>query len=220
LFCMIRRVVPVREVATALFTGRIFRMKDEVPEDVTWFIGSMEVGEKRLSVGHSLPADNDYFALRQPKFEIVNPPPTTVRIETEIVHVHSDPSQGPILRDGTIARDPLPSEPPIYGKDGGGRDRSFSLSPIDSTRRFPPIPRPPQPAVLPTVNERWETPPPPYRPDASTNIKEYSVSRAVPSHSHAESFDSVASEGSWMSGSTLLGGKGDVKYDDGSREKN
>lgn len=72
LFCTIRRVIPVKEVAKEFFTGQIFRTQEESPGDTAWCIGSLETGEKCISDDKlSLPVNDDYSALRQPKFEIV-----------------------------------------------------------------------------------------------------------------------------------------------------
>ena len=61
----------------ALFTDNIFRSREVSPTDTTTrCTGSMEAGEKeRAPADLSPPTDDDYFVLRQPKFEIVTPPP-------------------------------------------------------------------------------------------------------------------------------------------------
>jgi len=211
LFCTIRRVIPIREVATALFTGKVFRAQEKSSTETTWCIGSLETGEKRAPTNRSLPTTNDYFVLRQPKFDIVTPPPAvlpdqtptpvtvkipqlTPTIRTEDV-AHADSPQPPIHRTRPIPRKPLPREPSIYSDDGEGS--SFSRN--GSVRRLPPIPRGPRP--LPSVVEKPETPPPLHH-RAMTCSRQNSVAS---SHSHSASLNSVASDTSSMSGSTLFG---------------
>lgn len=174
----------------------------------------MEAGEKRISADLPLPANIDYFVLRQPEFEIDTPPPPavlpahtvpSVTVQTtqlaptfraEVV-VHADPPQRPIPRTRSISR-PLPREPSICSDDVEGSDRSSSFSRQSSIRRLPSIPRGPRSAALPSVIEKRETPPPPYLP-AVAHSRRYSVSGPTPSHSHSSSIDSVASD---ISGST------------------
>ena len=216
LFCTIRRVIPVREVAAALFTGKIFRAQEKSSAETTWCIGSMETGEKRIPADLSLPTSDDYFVLRQPKFEIVTPPPAvlpaytvpsvtaqitqlTPTFRTEVV-VHADSPQPPIPRTRSNSR-PLPREPSICSDGGEGYDRSSSFSRQSLVRRLPPIPRGPQSTTLPSVIEKKETPPPPYLP-AIAHGRQYSVSSSAPSHNHSSSLDSVTSD---ISGSTLFG---------------
>jgi hypothetical protein len=208
LFCTIRRVIPVKEVAAALFTGKIFRAQEKSSGETTWCIGSMEAGEKRTSADLSLPTSNDHFVLRQPKFEIITPPPAvhcahTIQpvpvIRTEAVF-HADAPQSPVSGATSISR-PLPREPSICSDDGEGCDRSSSFSRQSSIRRLPPVPHGPQSTVLPSVIEKRETPPPPYLP-AKAHSRQHVGSSSAPSHSRSPSRDSVASD---MSGSTLFG---------------
>lgn len=231
LFCVIRRVIPVKEVAKALFTGQIFRTQENSPTDSTWFIGTMEIMEDGISDDLSLPIDDDHFVFRQPKSEILTLPPPAVlpikfvtptaskqmarppiTISTEAVFYLDPRSPPPKVK--LIPRKPSPRES-VYSGDGKGRDRSSSISRQGSTRKLPPIPQGPRAAALPSVVQRQETPPPPYRPTTAHNNKS-SVSRSVPSHSHSNSLDSIASDSSLISGSTLLGstGKGSIKDDD------
>ena len=175
------------------------------------------------------PANDDYFILRQPKFEIITPPqavlpdhaipPVTVQttrltptIRTEVV-VHADSPQYPIPRTRLNLR-PLPREPSTYS-DGEGYGRSSSFSRPSSMRRLPPVPRGPRPTVLPSVVEERGNLPPPY-PPVTAHYSRYSVSSSVPSHSYSTSIDSTASGPSLMSGSALLGStsKGSLKLKD------
>lgn len=214
LFCTIRRVIPVREVTAALFTGKIFRTQEKSSGGTTWCIGSMETGEKRISADLSLPTSDDHFILRQPKFEIVTPPPAVLSAHTvpsvtaqtaqpaptiraEVI-VHADSPKRPIPRTRSTSR-PLPREPSICSDNSEGYDRSSTFS--RSIRRLPPIPRGPRSVALPSVIEKRETSPPPYLP-ATAHGRQYSVSNSAPFHSHSPSLHSVASD---MSGSTLFG---------------
>ena len=216
----------------ALFTGKIFQPQEVSSTDTTtWCIGTMEIGEKdRISADLSLPTNNDYFALRQPKFEIVTPPPvvlsdqiagsTTVRTGQVVptdgtnVVVHADFSITPIPRTRSVQRKPLPTEPLIYS---GGREeynRFSSSSHQSSIRRLPPIPRGPRPVTLLSFMEEQETPPPSYR-STRTHGRRRSVSNSVPSHNYSGSLDSVVSDVSLVSGSTLSGSaRGDSLSDD------
>jgi len=232
LFCTIRKVIPIREVTTALFTGKVFQTQEKSPTDSTWFIGSMETGEKRFTIDLSPPASNDIFVLRQPKFDIITPPPAVLPDEGAIpttaqtahlnattgrwVMVRANSPEISIAGTRTIPRGSLPRESSIYSKDGGGYDRSSSFSHQSSIRRLPPIPRGPQSTALPPVIETQRTLPPSSLP-VTSHSREYSVSRSAPSHTHSRSFDSVASV-SWMSDSTLLGPAGGdgLKGDDSS----
>jgi len=218
LFCTIRRVTPIREVATALFTGRVFQKQEKSLTD-------MGTGEKRISADLS----NDYFALRQPKVEIVAPPPAvlhdntltstttqaaqlTPAIGTEGV-VHANSPQPPRTR--SIPRKPLPREPSIYGEGGEGYDRS-PLPRQSLIRRLPSIPRGSRPGPLPSVAEKWESPPPPHR-SSTPHSEQYSFLSSVPSHGHSGSLDSVASDLSLLSGSVSFGPTdGDNLKGDGS----
>ncbi|KAF9792980.1 hypothetical protein BJ322DRAFT_91315 [Thelephora terrestris] len=196
LFCTIRRVIPVKEVAKALFTGQIFRTGENPPTDSTWFIGTLEAGGNDIADDLSLPVDDNYFVLRQPKFEIVTLPPPAVlsngpvmpraskqtarlslTVNTEAV-VHTD-TRSPLPRTRSIPRKPLPRD--VY-------DRSPSVFRQGSTRKLPPVPQGPRAPTLPSVIERRETPPPPYRPITAHNHRP-SASRSVSSHSHSNSLD-------------------------------
>lgn len=177
----------------------------------------METGEKRISADLSLPTSDDHFILRQPKFEIVTPPPPAVlsvhtvplvtalttqlspSMKAEVI-VHADSPQRPIPRTRSTSR-PLPREPSICSDDSEGYDRSPTSSRQSSIRRLPPIPRGRRSVALPSVIEKREISPPPYFP-ATAHDRQYSVSNSAPSHSHSLSLDSVASD---MSGSTLFG---------------
>lgn len=231
LFCTIRRVIPIKEVATGLLNGKIFQPQEPSSTDSTWCIGSMESGEKHISAALSLPADNDYFALRQPKFEIVSPPPAAhspdravtetpaQTSETAPTHktglvVHVDPPKPTVPKTRLIPRKPLPAEPSIHSEDGDGSDRFTSFSRQSSFRRLPPIPQGPQPVALPPFVEKRGTPPPPYRP-GSSHDRQSSVSGPVRSHSHSRSYDSVVSDASSMSGSTLFGSSDDGLKNEG-----
>ena len=211
LFCTIRRVIPIREVTTALFTGKVFQPQEKSPTDSTWCIGTLETGEECDSTDISLPPDNDYFALRQPKFEIVVPPLTvlpdqavtlTTTQTTQVapthraeIVVHVNLPRTPIPRTKSIPRKPLPREPSICDEDNEGYDRSSSFSCQKPIRRLPPIPHRSRPVA---------STPPPYR-SAATHSRQYSVSRFVPSHSHSRSLDSVVSDTPLMSGLTMFG---------------
>lgn len=214
LFCTIRRVIPVKQVTKALFTGRIFQKQENAVGDETWFIGTLETGEKGVSRNLSVPTTDDYFVLRQPKFEIVTPPPAVLREKKALsvalrpsltvntsVFVHADP-QPPLPKLKTIPRKPLPS---IYSEDDKTLGRTPStVSRQGSIRRLPPIPQGLKTATLPSVSEKWESAPPPYCPTPTVSRRP-SVSSPASSHSHSESLDSVGSDTSFMSGSTLFG---------------
>lgn len=134
LFCTIRRVIPIRDVATALLAGRVFQKQEKPSTDTTRCAGPMETGEKRTSAG--LPGD--YFALRQPKFEIITPP--AVLPDRILTSMTTQTAQlAPTIRMAGVARansprtprtrgGPLPRESSIYSEDGEGSDRSPSLS--------------------------------------------------------------------------------------------
>ncbi|KAF9653007.1 hypothetical protein BDM02DRAFT_3183333 [Thelephora ganbajun] len=236
LFCTIRRVIPIKEVAVALFTGKAFRKQEVSSTDTTWCIGSLKADEERISTNLSLPTNDDYFILRQPKFEIVTPLPAVLpdktatpmtaqfiqpvpMFGTEAV-VHADPSpRSPIPRTRSISRRPLPVEPSIYSEDSEEYDRSSSFSRQSSIRRLPPIPQGSRPAALPPIVEKRDSPPPSYR-SITTHTRQCSASSSVPSHSHSASLDSVTS-GSSISGSTLLGSadKDSSKDDDFPSQK-
>jgi len=191
-------------------------------------------GNWREAVHHRpfAPASNDIFVLRQPKFDIIIPPPAVLPDEGAIpttaqtahlnattgrwVMVRANSPEISIAGTRTIPRGSLPRESSIYSKDGGGYDRSSSFSHQSSIRRLPPIPRGPQSTALPPVIETQRTLPPSSLP-VTSHSREYSVSRSAPSHTHSRSFDSVASV-SWMSDSTLLGPAGGdgLKGDDSS----
>ena len=178
LFCTIRRVIPIGEVAMGLFTGKVFRSQEVSSGETTWCIGSMETGEKeRISANLSLVTSDDCFILRQPKFEIVTPPPIALPDKTMIptaartaqtirtcgldAAARVGPQELPIPRTRSTQRRPLPREPSIRGEDGEGSDRSSS-SHRSSIRRLPPIPQSPQPAALLSIVEGRGTPHPPY----------------------------------------------------------
>lgn len=232
LFCTIRRVIPVKEVAKALFTGQVFRARESSPTDLTWFIGSLEAGEKCPSDDPSLQADDDIFILRQPKFEIVAPPQAvhsgktvmsmaqrqTMRlplaINTEVVS-HTDP-QPPRPKTRTVSRKLLPREHSIHSDDGKDQDRPSPIPRQGSIRKLPPIPQGYRATTLPPVSENQGNPPPHYRP-TMTNNDQSSVTRPVPSRSRSESIGSTVSDTSLISGSTLLGSAdNDGLKDDGS----
>lgn len=212
LFCTIRRVIPVREVAAALFTGKIFRTQEKPSAETIWCIDSMETGEECISADLSLPTSDDHFVLRQPKFEIVTSPSGVLHAHpvpslttqlapmkrTEDV-VHADSSQRPDPKTGLISR-PLTREPSICSDGGEGHDRSSSFS-QSSVRRLPPLPSSPRSAALPSAIKKQETPPPPYLPTTAYS-RQCSVSSSPLPHTHSSSLDSVVSD---ISGSTLFG---------------
>lgn len=219
LFCTIRRVIPVKEVAKALFTGRIFHTKEDSSGDTTWCVGSLETGEKCTS---DAPVDDDYFVLRQPKFEIVAPPPavlpkkivmpTTPRQIAQLsltvskeVAFHPGP-QPPSLRTArSIPRKPLPREYSAHSEDVESHGHGHSsVSRQGSARRLPPIPGGPRTPTFPTVVEKWETSPPPCRPTTTVG-RQSSASRSLPSQSRSGSLDSAVSDSSLISGSTVFG---------------
>jgi len=204
LFCTIRRVIPVKEVVKGIFTGKVFRKREDEPTDSTWCIGTLEVGEKD---DVSIVASDDYFALRQPKFEIITPPqvavplplpdqpvaePTTQTAPTFPVPrtedaISMDAPKIPPLR---IHRKPLPIEPSIHDEEGDGSDSHTSFSPQSSLRKLPTVP--PKSAPLRSITENGDSPPPPYLPGGSHH--RYSVSISARSHSYAGSYDSVVSD--------------------------
>jgi hypothetical protein len=200
-FCTIRRVLPVKEVARTLFTGRI-RAQVKSPGDTTWYIGSLEAGEKSVSDSDlSLPVNDDYFVLRLSKFEIVTPPPVVLpnkivvipsapwnvarlsfRVSTEVV-VRSGPWSPPPRRTRSIPWGPLPHEYPIHDEDAEGHGHS-PIPHQGPARRLPPIPQGPQTPILSSVVEKRETPPPPCRP-ITTLGRQSPASRSVSSHNHS-----------------------------------
>ena len=204
LFCTIRRVIPVKEVAIALFTGRIFRAQEESHGDTTWCIGSLETGQKCISDSElSLPVNDNDFMLRQPKFENVTPPPAALLDKIVIP---------PPRRARSIPRKPLPREYLIPNEDADGHDHS-PIPRQGLARRLPPIPQRPRTPVLPSVVEIRGTPPPPYRP-ITTLHRQSQASRSVSSHSRKGSLDSVTSDFSLI---TVLQStdKGSLKDDGG-----
>ena len=200
LFCSIRRVIPVREVLLGILTGKAFRKRVDEPQDTTWCIGTMEAAEKDIMPDVALAPNDDYFALRQPKFEIVAPPDQPVAAvtaqtaqkvptpRTEDV-VPTDPLR--IAVPTSRSAKPLPTAPSVYGESEGS-DHSSSFSRQSSFRKLPPVPQGPRSAPLLPVSERRESPPPPYRPGSSQH--RYSISRTARSHSHTGSYDSVVSD--------------------------
>ena len=200
LFCTIRRVLPIKEVAIGLLTGRIIRQKAKPQAEATWFIGSVEDGEKLKPVEIVPAATTDAFLLRQPKFEIIVPPQavlpnhvvpqvaerttrqvpvtkTEVTIKTEVIaHADSPPKITPPPR-------PLPRKPPVHDDDGGGRDPS-SFSHGSLIRKLPPVPRS---GTLPSIVENQESVP------ASAPDNQYSISRSAPSHGHSLFLSSITS---------------------------
>ena len=193
LFCTIRRVIPVKEVLVGILTGKAFRKRLDEPPDTTWCIGTMEAGEKNITDDVAIVASDDYFALRQPKFEIVNPPDQAVAATTpQTAQKVPTPRTNFVPADlpSVIPRStkPLPTAPSIYSEDEGS-DHGSSFSRQSSFRRLPPVPQGPRSAPLLPVSERRESPPPPYRPDSSQH--RYSISGT---HSHTGSFDSVISD--------------------------
>jgi len=200
LFCTIRRVIPVKEVLVGIFTGKAFRKRVDEPQDTTWCIGTMEAGEKDITADVAVVASDDYFALRQPKFEIVTPPDqaaatTTTRTAQNVPTARTE-NVVPIDPPNTTIptrrfAKPLPTAPSVHSEDEGS-DRSSSFSHQSSFRKLPPVPRAPRSAPLLPVTEKRDSPPPPYRPDSSQH--RYSISGAVQTHSHTGSYDSVVSD--------------------------
>lgn len=220
LFCTIRRVIPVKEVAKALFTGQVFRARESSPTDSTWFIGSLEAGEKCPPDDPAFQADDDVFILRQPKFEIVAPPQAiysrgavismaqrqtarlSLTINTRPV-AHTDP-QAPPPKIRMVSRKPLQREPPTYGEDGKVQDYPSPISRQSSIRKLPPIPQDSGATTLSSVSENRGDLPLPYHP-TMTHDNQLQITRSVSSRSRPESPDSTVSDTSLISGSTLLG---------------
>ena len=220
LFCTIRRVIPIREVVKALFTGQVFRTREESPTETTWNVGSLESGKKCTSDGALLPANDGLFVFRQTKFDIINPSPAllpdrvarpmishqTVRlsfpISTEVVHTNP-PS--PLPKARSIPRKPVPNESLIYSEEGESHDRTPSSSRQDSIRKPPPVLQGPRTVVLSPGLENRGTPLP-HHPTTSQS-RRYSVSGSTPSHGHSDSPDPAATRLS-IPGSTLLGPTG------------
>jgi hypothetical protein len=168
LFCTIPRVIPVKEFAKALFTGQIFRTHQKSPGDTTWCIGTLESGERCISDHElSIPANDDHFVLRQPKFEIVTPPPVllpnevvlptalrqtarlSLAVSGEIV-VHPVLRSPPPRTTGSIPRKPLPREYHIHSEDA--ESNGHSPAPCQgSTRRTPSISQGPRTPTLPLL---------------------------------------------------------------------
>ena len=210
LFCTIRRVIPVRRVLVGLFTGKAFQKREAEPTDSTWCIGTLESGEKDVSTDVALLANDDYFALRQPEFEIVNPlsatPPDqavattaiqtaqTVAIPRSEDVVRTEFPKPTFPKSRLSPRKPLPIEPSMLSEDEGP-DLRTSFARQSSCRRLPPIPLT---APLPIFLNRRESPPPPHRPGSSH--QRYSVSGSAQTHSRTGSYDSVTSDTPLMSG--------------------
>jgi len=207
LFCTIRRVIPVKEVLAGIFTGKVFRKRVDEPQDTTWCIGTMEAGEKDITSDIAVVANDDYFALRQPKFEIVAPPDQPVAVTTtqtaqKVLTLRTEgvvPTDPPAVafRVSRLTK-PLPTAPSVQSEDSEGSRHDTSFSRQSSFRKLPPVPQGPRSAPLLPVSERRESPPPPYRPGSSQH--RCSISETVRTHSHIGSYDSVVSD------TPLLGG--------------
>jgi len=202
LFCTIRKVIPVKEVLIGVLTGKAFQKRVDEPEDPTWCIGTMEAGGKHDTLDIAIAADDDYFALRQPKFEIVAPPDQPVAVPTtqtaqNVLAPRTEnvaPTDPPIITvpvPRSRLNKPLPTPPSVYSEDEGS-DQGTSISRQSSFRKLPPVPKGPRSAPLLHVFGERESPPPPYWPSSSQ--RRHSISGAARTHSHTGSYDSVVSD--------------------------
>lgn len=207
LFCTIRRVVPVKEVAKALFTGRVFRQHAD--SDTSWCVGSLEIKEDDVPDDlESFQTNDSHLASHQLKFVVVAPPITlpssvvvpateswqTARRSLIVDTVHIDP-RSPLLRAKSIPRKPLPRELSIYDEYGASRD---CHSPIPE-KEYPPIPQGYQTGTLTSVAETREHLPPAYCQTMIQTLR----SGPISSRNHSGSPDPVLSSPSISSESAL-----------------